>query len=262
MPSVLACPHCALPLRHTDTGAVCDGNHNFDRAREGYLNLLVGGRLPAGTTPGDTAESLAARRRFLSTGAYAPVSDAVNNALDDAEGPVLDVGCGEGWYLSRIDRPDRTGIDISKKAVQMAAKSVPGASFAVANAHRMPVLDTSCGVVVSVFAPHPFAEFARVLRPGGIWVTATPGPLHLREMRPEYEPGAAAIDRFDRRADPPAEAQDSERVTFTLPLSEQTSNDLWEMTPLQFQAGSVRSDVGSVTVDVWVSSARVATVGS
>ena len=251
--SVLACPHCGLALANIDRSAVCGNNHSFDRAREGYLNLLVGGRLPAGTTPGDTSESLAARRRFLSTGAYRPIADAVARAIGSPDGPVLDVGCGEGWYLSNFDADSLFGIDISRKAVQMAARSMPGASFAVASAYRMPVLDASCSVVFSVFAPHPFDEFARVLGDDGIWVTATPGPDHLREMRPAYEPDDRANERFDRRTQPPTESTSAERVTFGLDLDDQSSDDLFLMTPLQWQSGARRGPVRHVTVDVWVS---------
>ena len=250
---VFACPHCGLALSDNGGSAVCGNNHSFDRAREGYLNLLVGGRLPTGTTPGDTAESLAARRRFLATGAYGPVADAIVSAVGNIDGPVLDVGCGEGWYLSRITTGTRHGIDISKKAVQMASRTVTGASFAVASAYRLPVLDAACAVVLSVFAPHPFDEFSRVLRDGGMWVSATPGPHHLREMRPVYDAGARANDRFEARSQPPAESVSAQRVTFGLELDKQTADDLFMMTPLQWQSGADSTSVRHVTVDVWVS---------
>ena len=74
---VLACPHCGLPLSLSATGATCERHHSFDRGRGGYLNLLVGGRLSAATTPGDTPDALAARRRFLGAGHYAPIAAAV-----------------------------------------------------------------------------------------------------------------------------------------------------------------------------------------
>ena len=254
--SVFACPHCGSPLVDSGRSAVCPEGHSFDRAREGFLNLLVGGRLPANSTPGDTAGSLAARRRFLATGAYQPVADAVATALDGVDGPVLDVGCGEGWYLSRVDSVSRHGIDISRKAVQMASRAVPDASFAVASAFRLPVLEGSCAAVFSVFAPHPLGEFNRVLGNDGLWVTATPGPDHLMEMRPAHGTGGRAHERFNRRADPPAGATLSTRVHFALDLTEQTASDLFTMTPLQWQAGAARTEVRRVTVDVWVASAH------
>ena len=251
---VLACPNCALALTLGEWGATCANGHSFDRGRGGYLNLLLGGRLGPTVTPGDTPDALAARRRFLGGGHYAPIAAALAAAVGEPSGAVLDIGCGEGYYLSRLNASERYGVDISKTAVQMAARAYPNTQFVVASAYRLPVLDEAACVVVSVFAPHPFEEFDRVLRPGGHWVTVTPGPLHLREMRPVLHGDSADKDaqRLERRSDPPAEATSAERVGFTLDLDAGAAQDLYLMTPLRWQS-AVRSDGPmTVTVDVWV----------
>ena len=36
----LICPLCSAPLSAVDHGVACPANHRFDRARQGYLNLL------------------------------------------------------------------------------------------------------------------------------------------------------------------------------------------------------------------------------
>lgn len=249
---IFCCPHCGGAFDRTDTGVVCPQGHSFDRAREGYLNLLPTGRLAGMSTPGDTPESLQARRRFLQGGWYAPVADALADALGGAQ-TALDVGCGEGWYLSRVGAPDTNGLDISKRAVQMAAKAQPGAQFVVAGAHRLPVLPASCDAVYSVFAPHSTSEFERVLRPGGRWVTVTPASHHLREMRPHGTTGVEARER--RRNEPPAGTEHAERITFSLSLEPHAAADLFTMTPLQWQAGASSSPSSDVTVDVWVAGA-------
>ena len=164
---MLACPHCMLALTLTEHGATCPSGHSFDRGRGGYLNLLVGGRLGPTVTPGDTADALAARRRFLGAGHYAPIAEAMGAAVGTPPGPVLDVGCGEGYYLSTLGVGATYGLDVSKTAVQMAARAHPDTQFVVGTAYRLPVLDQSVGVVMSVFAPHPFDEFSRVVRPDG-----------------------------------------------------------------------------------------------
>jgi len=258
-PAVLACPNCALALRLEVTGATCANGHSFDRGRGGYLNLFVGGRLSAATTPGDTPDALAARRRFLGAGYYAPIAAALAQAVGVPEGPVLDVGCGEGYYLSQLDLIDLYGLDVAKSAVQMAARLVPDAQFVVGSAYRLPVLDGSVAVVLSVFAPHPFEEFQRVLRPGGRWVTVTPGPDHLQEMRPVLsgESERKAVERLARRAVAPVEAVAAQRVEFQLQLSAEALRDLFYMTPIQWQAGASGSDSHAgrtVSVDVWVAS--------
>ena len=258
-PGVLACPHCARPLLLSDAGASCENRHSFDRGKGGYLNLLVGGRLTAATTPGDTPDALAARRRFLGGGFYAPIAVALADAVGTPDGAVLDVGCGEGYYLSQLQLPDRFGLDVSKRAVQMAARLLPDSQFVVASAYRLPVLTASVAAVISVFAPHPVDEFDRVLQPGGRWVTVTPGPDHLQEMRPVLAGDAErkAGERLQRRAVPPAEAAGAQRVTFQLPLEAEALRDLFFMTPIRWQAGATgaHSEIGrTVTVDVWVSS--------
>ena len=120
--TVFACPHCTMPLLLNQHEARCENHHLFDRSRDGYINLIVGGRLAATTTSGDTAESLRSRRDFFATGSYAPIATALAKALAETTGPILDVGCGEGYYFTHIDASEKYGIDISKKAVQMASK--------------------------------------------------------------------------------------------------------------------------------------------
>ena len=259
--AVLACPNCALALQLSPTGATCTSGHSFDRARGGYLNLLVGGRLSAATTPGDTPDALAARRRFLAAGYYAPIATALAQAIGVPAGPVLDVGCGEGYYLSHLNLPDSYGLDVAKSAVQMASRLLPDGQFVVGSAYRLPVLDGSVAAVLSVFAPHPFEEFQRVLHSGGRWVTVTPGPNHLREMRPVLsgDSGRKAIERRTRRTVPPLEAVAAQRVAFELRLTAEALHDLFYMTPIQWQAGATGSDVQvgrTVTVDVWVASSH------
>lgn len=241
-----------MPLRLNQYEARCENNHLFDRSRDGYINLVIGGRLAATTTPGDTAESLRSRRDFFATGSYAPIATALAHALREVSGPILDVGCGEGYYFTHINATEKYGIDISKKAVQMASKLLPDAHFAVASAFRLPIVDHSCAAVFSVFAPHSFEEYARVLKPGGTWVTVTPGPHHLRQMRPKRD--QSIDEREERRSEPPAEAQQAERIQFELDLSLSAATDLFSMTPLVWQTAADASPVTQVSVDVWVSS--------
>lgn len=250
--TVFACPHCATPLHLSQHEARCEKNHLFDRSRDGYINLVVGGRLAATTTSGDTAESLRSRRDFFATGSYAPIASALDVALHDITGPVLDVGCGEGYYFTHINAAEKYGIDISKKAVQMASKLLPDAHFAVASAFRLPIVDHSCAAVFSVFAPHSFEEYTRVLQPGGTWVTVTPGPHHLQQMRPKRD--QSIDEREERRSEPPTQAQHAERIQFELDLSPSAANDLFSMTPLVWQTAADASPTTHVSVDVWVSS--------
>ena len=87
MESLLLCPVCRAGLMREERRFACPLGHSFDIAREGYVNLLSG-RAPA---VGDNREMILSRRRFLDSGAYAPLRDALCHAVKarHPEGGVL-----------------------------------------------------------------------------------------------------------------------------------------------------------------------------
>ena len=64
---MLICPLCSAPLSAVDNGAACPANHRFDRARQGYLNLLPVQHKNS-RDPGDNQAMVEARRHFLDAG--------------------------------------------------------------------------------------------------------------------------------------------------------------------------------------------------
>lgn len=185
----LLCPVCRNPLAPDGGGnrLVCPQGHNFDAARQGYFNFLVG----KGTVfEADTADMVAARFDFLSRGHYRALADAVAGlaapALAGPQATVLDAGTGTGHYLrTLLDRAPAAaiGLDISKFALRRAARMNPEAINLVCDIWQpLPVADASVDVVAVVFAPRNAPEFARVLRPGGLLIVVTPRPGHLAEI--------------------------------------------------------------------------------
>jgi 23S rRNA (guanine745-N1)-methyltransferase len=166
---------CRLPLHRDARRFVCARGHAFDVARSGYVNLLQPNERRS-RAPGDTAEAVAARRRVWSAAAMPPLSVPGN--------AVLDVGCGDGYWLSSIDAPERVGIDISVPAIEAAAKRHPDCFWIVANADRfIPYSDASFDAVLSITARMNDAEFRRVLRDDGRLLVAVPAPDDLIELR-------------------------------------------------------------------------------
>ena len=96
----LLCPVCGAPIAPEEKAWRCAQGHCFDVARQGYVNLLPVQQKHS-LHPGDTPEQVRARRRFLGAGFYAPIADAVCAMLGPAA-RVLDVGCGEGYYLRQL----------------------------------------------------------------------------------------------------------------------------------------------------------------
>ncbi|MBT6593070.1 MAG: hypothetical protein HOO18_03860, partial [Porticoccaceae bacterium] len=103
------CPSCDQALILQDTVQPqtyrCNNQHSFDLAREGYLNLLLA-QHKRSRNPGDSDEMIRSRQRFLNAGYYQPLSDAIVTAVAKAaSGPeqtVLDLGCGEGYYMHQL----------------------------------------------------------------------------------------------------------------------------------------------------------------
>lgn len=182
----------------------CEKGHTFDRAREGYWNLLLV-QHKASRNPGDSKEMVAARRRVHDAGLYAPVAaktfEFVSRLIADRGGEgafrVLDAGCGEGYYLERLAAAaiasneggaiELAGTDVSKPAVQMAAKrKLPagaGITWAVANNRHLPFAAGSVDLIVSMFGFAVWDGFKPVQAPGGRVLLVDPGPDHLMELR-------------------------------------------------------------------------------
>lgn len=193
---LLTCPICNALLEQNGTLLKCSHSHSFDISSEGYVNLL------RKKLPGDAKEMLVARRDFLEQGHYQPLSDLINELvsahfythLPSSASPlnILDAGCGEGYYLARLQQSLLArnyqarciGLDISKDAIRMAARRYKQACFVVANIKEWLVFDDDAmRVVLNIFAPRNPAEFARVLAPGGLLVVVIPGSEHLQELR-------------------------------------------------------------------------------
>ncbi|MEF1296891.1 23S rRNA (guanine(745)-N(1))-methyltransferase, partial [Vibrio parahaemolyticus] len=58
------CPLCHQPLSLTEKTFKCENNHQFDLAKEGYVNLMPAHHKRS-KDPGDNKEMMQARRRFL-----------------------------------------------------------------------------------------------------------------------------------------------------------------------------------------------------
>jgi 23S rRNA (guanine745-N1)-methyltransferase len=235
------CPVCRDDLARYDAERrwACPAGHSFDVAREGYVNLLLSGQRRS-RQPGDSPEMIGARRRFLGTGAYDPLSASIARAVAAARPTVvLDVGCGEGRHTRSVIAPAVLGVDVAKAAVAAAARAHPGGSYAVASAYDLPVQDASVDVAVNVFGPVSAAELARVVRPGGVVVAAFPGTGHLEQLRSMVypDPRPHAVKPPLRDADEWFVQTASLSVTFTLVVTDVAAlRDLFAMTPYRWHA--------------------------
>ncbi|WP_338561251.1 putative RNA methyltransferase [Acinetobacter sp. KS-LM10] len=183
--NVLMCPVCRNALILADKTWRCESNHSYDVAKQGYVNLHVVQHKHS-KNPGDTSESVQARRAFLSAGFYAPLQQAVMSIIRDLKiETLIDIGCGEGYYTDAMQAEvlNCVGVDIAKNAVQVAAKLNKNMTWVVGTGAVLPVLDHAVDLCTSLFSPIPEQEILRVLKPNGYLMVVTPAVDHLYAMR-------------------------------------------------------------------------------
>ena len=242
---LLRCPRCGQPLTLADRQLGCPTGHRFDVARQGYVNLLPH-RPPANA---DTAEMVRARFDFLAAGHYRPLVEALAVLPAAGAAVIIDVGAGPGRYLAEVlDRvPAARGLalDVSVPACRRAARAHPRMGAVVSDVwQHLPVADDVADVILVIFAPRNFAEFDRVLRPGGRLIIVTPQADHLHELVSafglmEVQPDKA--DRLHRQAEERFEVVGRRPVRFPLRLGGPEIVQLIGMGPNAFhiEAGSL-----------------------
>ena len=237
----LICPICGAQLNQSGRAYICPQNHSFDIARQGYVNLLTVQQKHS-LNPGDTREQVLARRSFLETGCYAPIADAlIEKAKElDISGPILDVGCGEGYYSARLAEAigaELTGFDISKEAVRCAAAKYKDARWLCATAAHIPVEDGSAELVTSLFALTIPAEFSRVLREGGWYFQVLAAQDHLLGLKSIIYPELKFREKDSVPELPGFRLVSSTPIRFTFSVEGEQVQNLFSMTPHVFRIG-------------------------
>ena len=185
---VWMCPHCAQPLEARESGLSCVNGHRFDRAREGYVNLLPV-QHKRSKNPGDNSEMVRGRRALHQAQLYRPLAevlcDLVATCTDASR--LLDIGCGEGYYdgmlSARLPELSVYGVDIAKTAVRLAARDYPCHDYAVASSRNLPVMTSSIDLGMCIFSPVNDSEVARAVRPHGYYLEVGPAAKHLWELK-------------------------------------------------------------------------------
>lgn len=206
LPLPLACSvrGCYAPLVRRDAAFVCANGHSFDIARAGYLNLLQP-QDRRSLDAGDSREAVEARAALLAGGigrtsleTFASTAAALSLRGDPPV--VVDLGSGSGETVGLIAEAREIcgiGIDLSTAAAIHAARRFPGVTWVVANAdRRLPLLDDSVSLALSLHARRNPPECRRVLVDDGFLLVAVPAPDDLIELRELVQGLAVEKDRL------------------------------------------------------------------
>ena len=257
------CPTCQEPfVQLTENSIVCGRGHRIDFNKHGYLHFLRGA---ADTEYG--RKMFLARRELLNAGLFKPIVEEIAKALPSQPLKILDVGTGEGtpfYQLSelRAGQDDcLVGFDISKAGVTLATQLDMKAFFCVADLRQLPFNDQSFDAIIELFSPSDYAEFNRVLMPGGTLIKVIPNADYLTELRHLLYAEGDQHAHYDNSRVKELFAQhypngrvQRVRYRFELPAGMQAA--LVEMTPLHWGRGVKQltatelAKLQAVTVDV------------
>ena len=282
--SLFICPLCQSPLQPADDTWRCDGSlhpkqtaHPFDVARQGYVNLLPVQQKKS-KAPGDSQQSIDARKRFLNAGHYQPLNDLIcqkmaalltakKASINQKDKPInwLDIGCGEGYYTQAMAQ---TGMDvliaadISKPAVVELAKTskalgrlwyqqakdsasketIKAAAIypLVTSAAHLPLRAHSINGISSIFSPILPEAFNEVLSDEGYLIIAKPDMGHLATMREALFDDVREHDseKFLQELAPYFQLLETYYISSSLNLSAEDLADLMTMTPYAYRARS------------------------
>lgn len=281
--SLFICPLCQSPLQPADDTWRCDGSlnpkqtaHPFDVARQGYVNLLPVQQKKS-KAPGDSQQSIEARKRFLNAKYYQPLNDLICQKMaalltakkaipDQKDKPInwLDIGCGEGYYthaMAQTGMDVLIAADISKPAVVELAKTskalgrlwYQGAEEAkedgtyaaatyplVTSAAHLPLRAHSIDGISSIFSPILPEAFNEVLSDEGYLIIAKPDIGHLATMREALFDDVREhdSDKFLDELAPYFQLLETHHVSSKLSLAAEALADLMTMTPYAYRARS------------------------
>lgn len=238
------CPLCHHPLEKYAQQWCCSNNHQFDCAKEGYVNLMPV-QFKRSQNPGDSVAMMQARRAFLDAGFYQPLREQITRLLDKYlhrhTGKILDIGCGEGYYTSvwqnlpHHESLQIYGLDIAKVAIRYAAKRYPHVAFCVSSSQRLPYQDASMDAVIRIYAPCNAQELARVVAGKGLLVTVSPAARHLYQLKALVYPSVQLhAEKTELLPDFCLEAET--RLNYPLSLPGEHAVNLLQMTPFAWRA--------------------------
>lgn len=237
----LLCPICGNLLTKQDKSYRCEKGHSFDIARQGHVNLLPV-QNKRSLNPGDTAQQVVSRRAFLDGGFYEPIRQALCDLAKDhgCHGPILDVGCGEGYYsagLSEALEAELLGLDISKEAVRYAAGRYKAATWICASAAHLPVKDGCVGLLTSLFALTMAEEFHRVLCAEGAFIQVLAAEDHLLGLKNIIYPELHHKEKFTTPEVTGFRLVESRPLRFTFTVEGEQVQNLLSMTPHVYRIG-------------------------
>ncbi|WP_321382844.1 methyltransferase domain-containing protein [uncultured Enterococcus sp.] len=233
------CPICHSSVTQKDYALICGEKHRFDLSKKGTLYFLK-----THIQTDYDHQMFVHRQAMIQSGMYEVMLKKIVPYMDNKE-LVIDVGCGEGSFLTALSEAStakqKIGFDISKEGVYLASNQPIEAFWCAADLTNLPFADSSADCILNIFSPSHYKEFERVLKPGGQVIKIVPESDYLKELRAAFFPNdekkqsysnQKVIDKFSESMDVIVD----ERITTVFDIPKARRLDLLEMSPLEWQA--------------------------
>lgn len=238
---MLKCPVCNEKLHKIEKQYVCEHNHSFDIAKQGYTNLY----LKSSKHSGDNKAMVEARTSFLNLHYYDVLVEALINIINDkGSKTIVDAGCGEGYYTNLIEQSTNSDIyafDLSKEALKYAAKQNKNVHYFLSSIFAVPMSDECCDLILNIFAPLANDEYTRLLKKGGYLIKVDPHHQHLKQMKDFLYDNVYENEVFDLNVNG-FTLEDYQEVTYTMSLDNTALNALFKMTPYYYKTSKEKSE--------------------
>jgi len=193
---ILQCPLCGTFFGLIESGTPraaalkCQNNHAYDISRKGYVNLFNGYTKIVKTYD---KKLFSARKIISDAGLYGGLCDKLCEIISAGaltkRSSFLDAGCGCGNLtldiFKKIGTPVTFAVDLSKDGIDFAATDSceNNLLWIVGNLNNLPIANNKIDVILNIMSPANYAEFIRVLTPGGVLLKVMPDADYLKELR-------------------------------------------------------------------------------
>lgn len=250
------CPVCKSGFENIENyQLICEQKHQFDLNKKGTLHLML-----KSVDSEYTRHMLLSRQRLAQSGFWQPLLDSIYTELQNNDGPVLDVGCGEGSHAAYLKDKGLTdpliAFDISKEGINLAAATYPDPFFLVADLADSPFASGKYATLLNILSPSNYSEFKRLLKPDGQVIKVVPNPDYLKELRLLKESGEQSysneevVTKFEEHFS----SVHQKRVRYTYQLSEELRKDFINMTPLGWhlekELNNITDELNEITIDL------------
>ena len=228
---IYLCPKCLSESHIEGISLVCNENHRYDFSKKGYIHLINNYK------PTKYSEDLfKARSEVFSNSFYENVLKNIQNSIEKyAKDVVLDIGCGEGYYIKKLKTvfPEKYfyGLDNSKDAIELGS--------------------VSC--ILNILTPANYEEFFRVLGDDGYLIKIIPNTNYLREIRELISGKEYTNSDTVKLIEENCKIVDRITVSDTFQLTKEQAASFLKMTPLTFSKEITDSDINQlkeITIDL------------